>query len=1551
MVFGFVKLLVHEFSFSALSHSLSNREICRQSATHGRRGPCEATRQMGAADALLSELGVTAVGERDVAVGVLRDAALASVAREASARKAPAAPNDGQDDGDASAARGAVTSRGGQGGGGGAVIALHNPVVSTPATRKLWRLQEETDTVATELATVRDALEDVKQKQRDGTAARDAALVVAVGERRVAGLVEKGDDLRNSVHDQTAVVKAEQQDAKRKHTGSTTTAGAGTSSGTSGRKKTQATLAEDDDLDALLDSISRDDQEQRDRRSDDSRRGTVVPGTSISGRNAEAGETERERLIRTGVLTPFASLTGFERRVAVVSSDAATEHAVAATNAWRAGRSRAVLLEGDAVPKQHPAAQPFARQGGSRAADVANGARMAERRKEWRGKLAENKASAENENDNGGRLRPKKRRRRRQHDAAYSSDEEVSDDEVDADADAEEEPVVAPAPARNTKGKAQKRVATSPTSSRGPGGFVIPKREPHSSGATVTAGGHGGSTRVASGVTSSANPALSTTHSRWSCPACTFANEAAAATCELCDAPRIGNGNAQTEKDDDDVEFIGEVVAAPTRSQGEAGGTAGITPRGKPGSKPTRKDSRPAPLYPAYAPPPPRCAAVAAGCAADRAARDEAEDLSESGSEYDGNDDEDEDEDEDDEEEEEEVVKPVVAVPRRARTATGGRGGSAGGSARPDAAAAAARPRSRQPGASPGVSLPEEEIVFDGGLRLSCDTYDKLLEHQKTSLKWLWELHCQRAGGIVGDEMGLGKTVQVSAFLNALHRSGLYKPSLVVCPATMLRQWRRELRIWAPSLKPTILHESAVSATALALAKGDKKLARRVLLRECVADGNGVLLTTYDTMRVMRDTLLPIKWGYAVLDEGHKIRNPDADVTICAKQLQTVHRVIMTGAPIQNRLAELWSLFDFCFPGKLGTLPVFQAEFAVPIQVGGYSNASNQQAAIAFRCATTLKDLISPFLLRRMKCDVNISLPKKTEQVLFCPMTTCQQSAYRAFVNSRDVEEILDGKREALSGIDVLRKIVNHPDLLERATKAAHAEYGAPERSGKQMVTMKVLQLWRQQKHRVLLFSQTQQMLDILEAMCATEGYNYRRMDGQTPVSQRMRLIDEFNTDDRVFVFLLTTKVGGLGVNLTGADRVLLFDPDWNPSTDAQARERAWRIGQTKEVTVYRLITAGTIEEKVYHRQIYKEFLTTKVLRDPRQRRFFKSKDLADLFSWEEDTYRNGNAVAGGGIETVELFAEVEGELTAADFAGNENGNGSAKEDGEVDEEDGDDDDYGGDKVDDAWDPNAEGKERKRKRKPANGFRVATVPHSAGTDHTQTPGDGDAAIMRTLFGGGGDGMIRGAMNHDAIMSASGSRDGGLVGGAAAAEADRVARRAHQAVAQSGRARLASNVAVPTWTGRSGAAGAPAGVMARQGGGSGGSGRSQGGGGGRFGGRARHAAPRADEVPVFFFSGTYFPFPHSASLIAHTRTRRDVFPLTVCPYIAIHKTDISFFTSSRRRGHGFVLRARRGGLAELAAAHSRERRGFCFCFCGRYCVCGRYCGCYWSPGEP
>jgi DNA excision repair protein ERCC-6 len=542
-----------------------------------------------------------------------------------------------------------------------------------------------------------------------------------------------------------------------------------------------------------------------------------------------------------------------------------------------------------------------------------------------------------------------------------------------------------------------------------------------------------------------------------------------------------------------------------------------------------------------------------------------------------------------------------------------------------------------------------DDALFDGGLRVPGSIFGRLFDYQRTGVKWLWELHCQRAGGVIGDEMGLGKTVQLAAFLGALHASGLYKPSLVVCPATMLRQWQRELKIWYPRFVPAILHETGVTGASAGGGGSSSRAAREGLIRRVAGSSDGVLLTTYEQLRLFRARLLGVQWGYVVLDEGHKIRNPDAEVTILCKQFPTVHRIVMTGAPIQNRLSELWSLFDFVFPGKLGTLPVFASQFSVPITIGGYANASPLQVSTAYRCAVVLRDLVATYLLRRMKSDVALSLPRKTEQVLFCPLTAPQRDAYRAFLASKDVAAILERRREALSGIDVLRKIVNHPDLLDRARAGGDPDYGNPERSGKLLVVSRILALWRTQGHRVLLFAQTQQMLDILEDAVMAGGYPYRRMDGATPVAARMRLIDEFNLESagEVFVFLLTTKVGGLGVNLTGADRVLLYDPDWNPATDAQARERAWRVGQTRPVTVYRLICSGTIEEKVYHRQIYKQHLTDKILRDPKQRRFFKARELADLFTLDAGAAAGG----GGGGATAELFAHVDGEIRAAEAA------------------------------------------------------------------------------------------------------------------------------------------------------------------------------------------------------------------------------------------------------------------------------------------------------------
>ncbi|KAI5066883.1 hypothetical protein GOP47_0017411 [Adiantum capillus-veneris] len=680
-----------------------------------------------------------------------------------------------------------------------------------------------------------------------------------------------------------------------------------------------------------------------------------------------------------------------------------------------------------------------------------------------------------------------------------------------------------------------------------------------------------------------------------------------------------------------------------------------------------------------------------------------------------------------------------------------------------------------------------EDVLLEGGLRIPSSIYNHLFDYQRTGVKWLWELHCQKAGGIIADEMGLGKTIQVTAFLAALHHSGLYTPSIIVCPVTLLRQWKREVKKWYEAFEVEILHDSAVSSSKKSVKsktkksqdvhssgddededyeeKQDAKLTKRksanrwdALIKRIVSSKSGLLVTTYEQLRILREKLLDQEWGYAVLDEGHRIRNPDAEVTLVCKQLQTIHRIIMTGAPIQNRLTELWSLFDFVFPGKLGVLPVFQAQFSLPIAIGGYTNATPLQVSTAYKCAVVLRDLIMPYLLRRLKSDVNAHLTKKTEHVLFCSLTEEQRSAYRAFLASSEVEQIFDGNRNSLYGIDILRKICNHADLLEREQSANHPDYGNPERSGKLKVLAQVLDVWKSQGHRVLIFSQTQQMLDIIESYAISKGYTYRRMDGSTPIRQRMALIDEFNESSHVFVFILTTKVGGLGTNLVGGNRVVIFDPDWNPSTDMQARERAWRIGQTRDVTVYRLITRGTIEEKVYHRQIYKHFLTNKILKDPQQRRVFKARDLRDLFTLNEEKHDSRT-------ETSALFAEV--------------GNLELNHDMERDQTTG---------------PSVPG----------------SVKESSGKSEAAMEGEesreDESHILKCLFQANG---IHSALNHEAIESMNDLEKMRVDN-----ESARVAQQAAAAVMQSRLQRRSDSIAVPTWTGRSGAAGAPVAVRRR-----------------------------------------------------------------------------------------------------------------------------------------
>ncbi|KAF9916507.1 hypothetical protein BX616_003581 [Lobosporangium transversale] len=734
---------------------------------------------------------------------------------------------------------------------------------------------------------------------------------------------------------------------------------------------------------------------------------------------------------------------------------------------------------------------------------------------------------------------------------------------------------------------------------------------------------------------------------------------------------------------------------------------------------------------------------------------------------------------------------------------------------------------------NPHPSIPDAEL--EGGYKIPGDIYSNLFDYQKTCTQWLWELHCQGAGGIIGDEMGLGKTIQIISFLAGLLYSGnLEAPIIIVCPATLLKQWVKEFHRWWPPMRVAILHSSGSgmhssnndtyherdddshdsfsdgysSGSVKKKRRGKNRFggrARRGRATEeneerTVADDiidrisskGHVLVTTYAGLRIHARRLLRKTWSYIVLDEGHKIRNPDADITLTCKQFRTPHRIILSGTPIQNNLNELWSLFDFVFPGRLGTLPVFQSQFAIPINLGGYANASNLQVQTAYKCACVLRNLINPYLLRRMKADVASDMPKKSEQVLFCKLTPPQRSAYEEFLKSNELTSIMEGKRHALYGIDLVRKICNHADILAREKHKNDPDYGHYSKSGKMVVVRALLQMWQKEKHRVLLFSQTRTMLDILEKFIKSEGYSYRRMDGTTPIQNRMSLVDEFNARDDIYIFLLTTKVGGLGVNLTGADRVIIFDPDWNPSTDVQARERAWRLGQTRAVTIYRLMTSGTIEEKIYHRQIFKQFLTNKILKDPKQRRFFKSHDMADLFTLEGE-----DAV---GTETGGIFqgSEVSIKSNRSKSKSSRRGGDSLEELSQLD---------GVRKIEKFKAPREssslpggvkdEGDEEHNLKKANKSVRD--------TDHSQD--SSEINILTSLFESSG---VHSALKHDEIMD-SAKQERLIV----EREATRMAERAMAALKESRKRRRRQELDVPTWTGKSGSAGAPKAFLMHQ----------------------------------------------------------------------------------------------------------------------------------------
>ncbi|MCL7027656.1 hypothetical protein MKW94_024372 [Papaver nudicaule] len=526
----------------------------------------------------------------------------------------------------------------------------------------------------------------------------------------------------------------------------------------------------------------------------------------------------------------------------------------------------------------------------------------------------------------------------------------------------------------------------------------------------------------------------------------------------------------------------------------------------------------------------------------------------------------------------------------------------------------------------------------------------KLYPHQLVGLKWLWSLHCRGTGGILGDDMGLGKTMQICSYLAGLFNSRLIKRVLVVAPKTLLPHWLKELSVVGLSRKTKEYYAPSVKLRDYEL--------------QYVLQNSGILLTTYDIVRNNSKSLRgggsyndeegeeSIIWDYVILDEGHIIKNPSTQRAKSLLEIPCPHRIVISGTPIQNNLKELWALFSVCSPQLLGDKKEFKERYESAILRGNEKNATDREKRIGSTVAKELRERIEPYFLRRMKSEVsfengtsqNAKLSEKNEIIVWLRLTHCQRQLYEAFLNSEVVLSSFDGS--PLAAITVLKKICDHPllltkraaeDVLEGIEPTINQEdMGLAERIISQlkhgsdigdaekindMISCKIsfivtlLEDLIPKGHNVLIFSQTRKMLNLVQDAIQAIGYNFLRIDGTTKAVDRQKTVNDFQEGVGAPIFLLTSQVGGLGLTLTKADRVIVVDPAWNPSTDNQSVDRAYRIGQKKDVIVYRLMTCGTIEEKIYKMQVFKGALMKSATEHKEQTRYFSRHDLQDLFS------------------------------------------------------------------------------------------------------------------------------------------------------------------------------------------------------------------------------------------------------------------------------------------------------------------------------------------------
>lgn len=430
------------------------------------------------------------------------------------------------------------------------------------------------------------------------------------------------------------------------------------------------------------------------------------------------------------------------------------------------------------------------------------------------------------------------------------------------------------------------------------------------------------------------------------------------------------------------------------------------------------------------------------------------------------------------------------------------------------------------------------------------DLKGELRPYQKTGLKWLWTNISKGFGCCMADDMGLGKTIQVlSLILKMKEENKLKKPVLVVCPTTLMGNWMKELEMFAPKLKAAIYHGSE----------------RQLDLK------NDIILTTYAIMRIDVEELKKEPWSMIIVDEAQNIKNPDTAQTIAVKSVKSDIKIAMTGTPVENRLTELWSIFDFINRGYLGAIREFQKSYAIPIERFKENSRANK-----------LKMSVSPFILRRLKTDKNVisDLPEKMVLNEYCYLSKPQALLYEKTLNEM-MEKIsgftgVNRRGNIFKLITALKQICNHPHQFLKAGEMSK------ELSGKMEKCVSLVQNIIDNNEKSLIFTQYKEMGDILCQILKDEcGITPSFFHGSLNVNQREHLIEDFQNNDDTKIMILSLKAGGTGLNLTSATNVIHYDLWWNPAVEDQATDRTYRIGQEKNVMVHRLVTLGTFEEKI----------------------------------------------------------------------------------------------------------------------------------------------------------------------------------------------------------------------------------------------------------------------------------------------------------------------------------------------------------------------------------